>query len=116
MDNAPEPAFKSDTGKPVSGQPRRSGWHDLFSTAGILLIALIVALGMISFVFRSYEVDGPSMMNTLQNEDKLIIWKVPRTWARITGHPYIPKRGDIVVFTESGLAQYGQADTKIAWS
>jgi signal peptidase I len=37
---------------------------------------------------------------------------VPRTWARITGHDYIPKRGDIVIFSESGLSQFGQEDTK----
>jgi signal peptidase I len=52
------------------------------------------------------------MENTLQNADKLIIWKVPRTWARITGHPYIPKRGDIIVFNEAGLEQFGQEDSK----
>ena len=67
---------------------------------------------MIAFVFRSYQVDGPSMENTLQNSDKLIIWKVPRTWSDITGHAYIPNRGDIVVFTESGLSQFGQTNTK----
>jgi signal peptidase I len=52
------------------------------------------------------------MESTLQNSDKLIIWKVPRTWARVTHHDYIPKRGDIIVFSESGLSQYGQDDTK----
>jgi signal peptidase I len=52
------------------------------------------------------------MLNTLQNGDKLIIWKVPRTWAEVTHHPYIPKRGDIIVFTETGLAQFGQQNTK----
>ena len=52
------------------------------------------------------------MQNTLQNADKLIIWKIPRTWARITHHDYIPKRGDIIVFTESGLSEFGQNDTK----
>lgn len=91
---------------------QRSGWHEFFSTVGILLAALAVALFIIAFVFRSYQVDGPSMQNTLHSDDKLIIWKVPRTWARITGHPYIPKRGDIVVFTETGLSQFGQSDTK----
>jgi signal peptidase I len=94
------------------GPPRPSLKRDIFSTVGILVIALLVALVMINFVFRSYEVDGPSMENTLQNQDKLFIWKIPRTWARITGHPYIPKRGDIIVFTESGLSEYGQDDTK----
>ncbi len=82
------------------------------STIGILGTALIIALLMIGFVFRSYQVDGPSMQSTLQNGDKLIIWKVARTWARLTHHAYIPNRGDIIVFSESGLSQYGQVDTK----
>jgi len=86
--------------------------RELFSTVGILATALVIALLMIGFVFRSYQVDGPSMQNTLQNADKLIIWKVPRTWARLTHHSYIPHRGDVIVFSESGLSQYGQQDTK----
>lgn len=91
---------------------QQSGWHELLSTIGILVTALLVALFIIAFVFRSYQVDGPSMQNTLHNADKLIIWKVPRSWARITGHDYIPDRGDIIVFTESGLGQFGQDNTK----
>jgi signal peptidase I len=103
--------------KPVSGKGSsddgtKTALRELFSTVGILVTALVVALLMIAFVFRSYQVDGPSMENTLQNSDKLIIWKVPRTWSDITGHPYIPKRGDIIVFTESGLSQFGQTNTK----
>lgn len=89
-----------------------SGWKDLFQTIGILITALVVALLMITFVFRSYQVDGPSMESTLQNADKLIIWKVPRTWAYITRHDYIPGRGDVIVFNESGLSQFGQSDSK----
>jgi len=89
-----------------------SGRRELITTIGILLTAIIVAVLIITFVFRSYQVDGTSMLNTLQNGDKLIIWKVPRTWAEVTGHPYIPPRGDIIVFTETGLSQYGQQNTK----
>ena len=85
---------------------------DILSTLLILVVAFLFALFIINFVFRSYQVDGPSMQNTLQNNDKLIVWKLPRTWADITGHPYIPKRGDIIVFKESGLAQFGQNNTK----
>lgn len=109
----PEPADAQGHDQTQRDQtPRQSGWHELLSTIGILVAALFVALFIIAFVFRSYQVDGPSMQNTLQNNDKLIIWKVPRTWAHITGHPYIPKRGDIIVFTESGLSQFHQTDTK----
>lgn len=96
---------------PDSQKPQ-SGWRELLSTIGILVAALFVALFIISFVFRSYQVDGPSMESTLQNSDKLIIWKVPRTWAHITRHDYIPNRGDVIVFSQSGLSQFGQEDTK----
>lgn len=89
-----------------------SAFHEILSTIGILVTALLVALFIIAFVFRSYQVDGPSMENTLQNGDKLIIWKVPRSWAKITGHNYIPARGNIIVFTETGLSAYGQQDSK----
>ncbi len=104
-----------DKTQPVTTQePKKpqSGWRELLSTVGILVAALFVALFIIAFVFRSYQVDGPSMENTLQNNDKLIIWKVPRSWARLTRHDYIPARGDIIVFSESGLSQFGQDDTK----
>jgi signal peptidase I len=97
---------------PADSNKGPSAWRELLSTLGILVTALVVALFIIGFVFRSYQVDGPSMQNTLQNADKLIIWKVPRSWARITGHQYVPKRGDIIVFTQSGLSDFGQQDSK----
>lgn len=102
----------------VSNEPLRPNdkdrgtLHEVFSTLGVLIAALLVALGLIAFVFQSYQVDGPSMQQTLQNNDRLIVWKLPRTWAKITGHQYVPKRGDIVIFTQSGLATYGQVNTK----
>ena len=113
-----QPVQPQVTALPTTGMATRTGnvsgggWRDFASTVGILATALVVALLMIGFVFRSYQVDGPSMQQTLQNQDKLIIWKVPRTWARLTHHAYIPKRGDIIVFSESGLGQFGQDDTK----
>lgn len=52
------------------------------------------------------------METTLQNNDRLVVWKAGRTWANITGHPYIPNYGDIIIFNQDGLATYGQEDTK----
>lgn len=49
------------------------------------------------------------MENTLQNNDRLIVWKLPRTLARVTGHAYVPQRGDIIIFNEANLAEFGQA-------
>lgn len=111
MPNEPQPVTPTPPAKgPI--EQETSLFKEFISTIGILVAALAVALLIIAFVFRSYQVDGPSMRNTLQNADKLIIWKVPRTWASITGHAYIPKRGDIIVFSESGLSEFGQQDTK----
>jgi len=85
---------------------------EAFSIGNIVVISIICVVILVSFVFRSYVVDGPSMEPTLQNTNGLVIWKVPRTWARITGNSYIPKRGDVIVFNESDLAQFGQPGTK----
>ena len=101
---SPEPVLETP--------PEHSGWRELFSTIGILVTALLVALFIIAFVFRSYQVEGQSMETTLHNADKLIIWKVPRSWASVTGHDYIPARGDVVIFTQTGLSQFGQQDSK----
>jgi len=73
------------------------------STLAILLIAPLLALAITAYIFQSYEVDGPSMQTTLQNHDRLIIWKVARTWSRLTHHDYLPKRGDVIVFVKRGL-------------
>jgi signal peptidase I len=40
------------------------------------------------------------MKQTLQNRDHLIVWKVDKTVARLTGRDYVPHRGDIVIFND----------------
>jgi signal peptidase I len=103
------PPVTSDTAMAANG---RNGWREFLSTGLVLLSALVIAGALIAFVFQSYEVDGPSMQTTLQNHDRLIVWKTPRTWARITGHQYVPQRGNVIVFIESGLSEFGQDDSK----
>ncbi len=92
--------------------PKKEGWKSVISTVLILVAAPVVALLLINFVFQSYEVDGPSMETTLQNHDRLIVDKVPRTMARITRKNYIPKRGDIVIFVKKGLFEFGSSQEK----
>jgi len=103
----------ADPGRKPSEQSNGSRIGSVLSTIGILLLAPIIAILLTAFIFQSYQVDGPSMQNTLHNNDRLIVWKAARTWARITGHPYFPNRGDVIIFSESGLANYGDSqDTK----
>lgn len=94
------------------GSKKDSGWRDFGSFIGILAVAGLLAFLLITFVFRSYSVDGPSMETALQHEDKLIIWKVPRTIASITGNDYIPGRGDVIIFDEDNLTACGQYGSK----
>jgi signal peptidase I len=104
------PAASSET--PEAQPGKREGLRSVLSTIGILMTAPLIAIFMIAFVFQSYQVDGPSMETTLQNNDRLIVWKLPRTWARITGHAYQPNRGDIIIFNEPDLSDYGQGIDK----
>ena len=96
----------------VSPPSKRENLREIVSTIGVLVAALAVAFSLIAWVFQSYQVEGPSMMNTLQNSDRLIVWKVPRTVAKLTRSDYIPRRGQIIIFVEGGLSQFGQEDEK----
>lgn len=106
--NAPaESATPSDSRNTGTALRRkRESWSSMTSTIAVLLIAPLVALFLTSFVFQSYQVDGPSMQTTLYNNDRLLVWKLPKTWARLTGGAYIPNRGDVVIFVEKGLADF----------
>lgn len=91
---------------------RHEGMKSVFSTVAILIIAPLIALALTTYVFQSYEVDGPSMETTLQNQDRLIVLKVPRTLARITNNPYIPERGDVVIFTHHEASGFGTSGNR----
>lgn len=101
---------------PITDEPERRSHRDnrgeglksAFSTLAVLLVAPLIAVFLTVFVFQSYQVDGESMETTLSHNDRLVVWKMPKTWSKITGHAYIPKRGDIVVFTEPELNRFGQ--------
>jgi len=87
----------------------RGGWKSVVSTIAILVAAPVIAIILVAFVFQSYQVDGPSMETTLQDNDRLIVLKLPSTWARITRKPYVPKRGDIVIFHQNqGLDAFAE--------
>lgn len=106
---SPSPSMPNDPQGPTVGAPKNKGegWKSVLSTLAILIAAPLVALGLTTFVFQSYEVDGPSMMTTLSDHDRLIVLKAPRTLASITHKDYVPKRGNIIIFKQSGLQQYG---------
>ena len=68
---------------------------------GVILFVASVFIGAMlinNFIFRSFNVDGPSMESTLHTGDRLIVNRLPVTWTKFRGTDYIPERGNIIVF------------------
>ncbi len=101
------PALHNYPAPPAYTPPKEehdhSGLKSVISTVLLFLLAPIIAISITAFCFQSYQVDGQSMETTLQNNDRLIVNKFPRTWAKITKREYIPHRGDIIIFDKQGL-------------
>lgn len=70
-------------------------------TVGIIVFISCVLIGTIlinAFIFRSFNVVGPSMEPTMHTGDRLIVNRLPVTWAQLQNKPYVPDRGQIIVF------------------
>lgn len=69
--------------------------------AGLLFFVAAVLIGTVlinTFVFRSFNVEGPSMETTLYTGDRLIVNRIPVTVAELQNKQYVPERGQIIVF------------------
>lgn len=68
---------------------------------GVVIFVVCVALGTIfinSYIFRSFSVVGPSMESTFFTNDRLIVNRLPVTFSQLKNKPYVPERGQIIVF------------------
>ncbi len=61
--------------------------NNVYEWVHSIIVAIVIVVLLLTFVFRLINIDGPSMENTLQNSDKVII----------TNFMYEPEVGDIVV-------------------
>ena len=71
---------------------------DLCSLAVFIGLVIVGTLALNAFVFRSYNVVGVSMENTLHGNDRIIVNRVPVSLAHLAGQEYVPERGQIIVF------------------
>jgi len=114
MNNDPRPEANSyKLPEIISDDRKRDSKKNIISTILILIAAPAIAFLLTAFVFQSYEVDGPSMESTLQNHDRLVVLKSGKTWSKITGKKYIPKRGEIIIFTLRGSSETGEGDRQL---
>jgi signal peptidase I len=106
-----DPTEKARTTKKTARRPKTKPFQRFWKKHQMLkgflsffgfVVSVVVLASLINmFIFQSYYVDGTSMTPTLQPNDRLIIDKVPRTWAKVTGSSYTPKRGEVVVFNSN---------------
>lgn len=66
----------------------------------ILFIAAIIIGTVVinTYIFRSYNVVGASMENTLHNNDRVIVNRLAVSIAHAKGEEYVPERGQVIVF------------------
>lgn len=67
----------------------------------ILIFIACVLVGTLlinTYVFRSFNVLGPSMEPTLYTDDRLIVNRLPVTLAQLRNQEYVPDRGQVIVF------------------
>jgi len=71
---------------------------DVLSLIGFVFCVVLGTVLLNAFVFRSYNVVGSSMENTLLGDDRMIVNRLAVSLAHFNGEEYVPKRGDIIVF------------------
>jgi signal peptidase I len=104
--NKPLKATPIETPKPTA--KNRTPWlRDVIGLGVFVAIIFVGAMLINSFIFRSFDVIGPSMEPTLagglegsMNEpsDRVIVNLVPVTLSHIGGKDWVPSRGNIIVF------------------
>ncbi len=85
---------------------------DALNISVFVVLVLLGTLVINTFVFRSFSVIGPSMEKTLYTGDRLIVDRLPVTWAHLQNKTYIPNRGQIIVFKNPQFSQ-GMTDEYI---
>lgn len=77
---------------------RKNYLRDMTSIIYFIVAVILGTLIINSFVFRSYSIVGRSMEDTLHDGEQVIVNRLPVTWSMIKNEPYVPKRGQIIVF------------------
>ena len=71
---------------------------DVLSLISFVAFVVMMVLILNAYIFRSYNVVGVSMENTLHGDDRIIVNRIPVTVAHFLGQEYVPERGQVIVF------------------
>lgn len=97
------PLIRSEVERPNPiGRNSLPNWFKDIVSIAIFIVVIVIGAWLINtFVFQSFNVVGPSMEPTLEGEgssDRLIVNRLPVTAAKLAGKDYEPSRGEIIVF------------------
>lgn len=82
---------------------------DLLNLAIFIGAIVLGTMFINAFLYRSYNVVGGSMENTLHGDDRVIVNRAAVSAAHFAGQEYVPERGQIIVFlneNEEKAAEY----------
>ena len=82
-------------GEAAEAVKKGSVQKEIFEWVQAIVIAVVLALIIRSFIFTVVRVDGQSMEPNLHNNDRMIVWRLG----------YEPKQGDIIIFNPPGYAK-----------
>lgn len=71
---------------------------DILSLVTFIIFVILGTLFLNTYVMRSYNVVGASMEDTLHGQDRLIVNRAAVSLSHFLGKPYVPKRGQVIVF------------------
>ncbi len=77
---------------------RKDRFKDFLNVIVFIASVLCGALLINAFVFRSYNIVGASMEDTLYDGERIIVNRIPVTASYIRNETYIPERGNVIVF------------------
>lgn len=77
---------------------RHQGLKDALGIIFFVIAVIVGTMFINAFIFRSFNVEGPSMETTMYTGDRLIVNRLPVTLAELQNKQYLPKRGQVIVF------------------
>ena len=85
---------------------------DICSLCGFIVAIVFGTLFLNTYVYRSYNVVGGSMENTLHNNDRVIVNRAAVSWAHLQGQEYTPERGQVIVFANEDKVKVEEYKTE----
>lgn len=92
--------FKASSPSHSEGEPREAVRRDVTELIKMVVLFLLVFGALKAFVIEGYEVQGDSMIPTLEDRERILVFKLPTKLASlpVIGGFHALSDGDIVVF------------------